>query len=163
MTEKNNEYTVNLENLSPEQKDLFLNHIIGSQPLPAKSAGELVMEFHQTYGQPIRTKPELHIPEKELRFNLIKEEFEEYEEALAENDFVEVADALADMIYVIYGAAITHGIDLDDVLKEVQRSNMSKLGEDGKPIWREDGKILKGPNFSEPDIAKVLKNQGWEK
>lgn len=161
MTENMTHKNFDFNSLTPEKQAFFLKYIVGDAPLPAVSAGELVMEFHETYGQPIRKQPELHIPEKDLRFTLIKEEFEEYEEALAEDDLVEVVDALADMIYVIYGAAITHGVDLDEVLQEVQRSNMSKLGADGKPIWREDGKILKGPNFSEPDIAKILRKQGW--
>lgn len=209
----------------------------------------LVEEFHLTYGQKIRITPHIDIPERELRKALINEETEELEEATEENDFIEVVDALADILYVTYGAAIAHGInidyvlgsqdntsparlislalesegtplpsvptflknvllkeipilieavqnyndasdalnvkdltnaltkiiftsyaisarlgvDIDDILAEVQRSNMSKLGLDGKPIYREaDNKVLKGPNFFTPDIAKILTAQGWK-
>lgn len=215
---------------------------------PSPSA--LVREFHETYGQPIRTEPIFEVPEKIMRSQLILEEASEFWEANKDNDLVEIADALADLVYVCYGAALTHGvdldssfgsiqespagvlksihkrsrqkvrpvptlgvltrksiasglnksavaysnyvmnttngdpdqirsilttivssayfasfafgIDLDDVLSEVQRSNMSKLGEDGKPIYREDGKVLKGPNFFEPNITGVLVAQGWK-
>lgn len=121
----------------------------------------LVKEFHETYGQPIRTTPELNIPEKLMRLALVTEEAEEYDEAVETDDLVEIADALADIVYVAYGAAISHGIDLDEILKEVQRSNLSKL-ENGKVLRREDGKILKGKDFSEPDIATILRRNGWE-
>lgn len=209
------------------------------------SPNQLVLEFHETYGQPIRFEPTFDVPERKMRVELILEEASEYFEANKANDLVEMADALADLVYVTYGAAITHGINLDasfgkgedspstvirnamrkarakvrplptlsvftrkpiamginsaaikyseaaknggnteklrsslvsivsscysaafslginldEVLEEVQRSNMSKLGEDGKPIYREDGKVLKGPNFFTPDIQKVLDNQ----
>lgn len=163
MTKNDNQYNINLNDLTPEKKEFFLKYFLDNKPLPAPSPNELVLKFHETYGLSVKSTPELNIPEKNLRFELIKEEFEEYAEALENDDFVEVADALADLIYVIYGAAISHGVNLDNVLEEVQRSNMSKLGEDGQPIRRADGKILKGPNFSEPDIATVLTNQGWNK
>ena len=217
------------------------------------SPSVLVREFHETYGQPIRTEPVFNVPELVMRSQLILEEASEFWEANHNNDLIEMADALADLVYVCYGAALTHGInldksfggtaespaellktihrknrlkirtaptlavitrkgiasginksavaysnyvttvnpeegnpdqlrsilttlvssayfaafslgiDLDDVLSEVQRSNMSKLGEDGKPIYREDGKVLKGPNFFTPDIEKVLVGQGWKK
>lgn len=213
----------------------------------------LVLEFHETYGQPIRTEPVFNVPELVMRSQLILEEASEFWEANHSNDLIEMADALADLVYVCYGAALTHGIDLDssfggthespadllqsihrksrlkvrtaptlavltrksiasglnksaiaysnyvttvnpeegstdqlrsilttlvssayfaafsfgidldDVLSEVQRSNLSKLGEDGLPIYREDGKVLKGPNFFTPDIEQVLLNQGWKK
>jgi predicted HAD superfamily Cof-like phosphohydrolase len=214
------------------------------------SPTQLVLEFHRTYGQPIRTEPVYDIPEKLLRSELILEEASEIFEAVRARDIIEVVDGLADLIYVTAGAAITHGIDLDasfgstgqspaevlkvvhkrqkqkirplptlnvltlnmtasginkvavsydnyvrntvdgdpdqlrsilttlmsscyfasfsigvnidEALEEVQRSNMSKLGEDGKPIYRADGKVLKGPNFSQPDIAAVLRRQGWK-
>lgn len=212
----------------------------------------LVREFHETYGQPIRTEPVYDIPELIMRSKLILEEASEYWEADRANDLVEMADALADLVYVCYGAALTHGInldvsfggkpvspadllktihkkngqkirnsptlavlarkriasglnksavaystyvqnteksegdvdqlrrilttlvssayfaafslgiDLDHILEEVQRSNMSKLGEDGRPIYREDGKVLKGPNFFNPDLTKILVEQGWK-
>lgn len=209
------------------------------------SAYSLVEEFHRTYGQAIRTVPQLDIPEKAMRVELIVEEAEELEVANRENDFIEIADALADLLYVTYGAALAHGIkpdelllgnktpvslvrletflqnytlptkptihinirnevvakvseaaeiykqasehgtidaveaaivnlikisyaaslafglDIDAVLEEVQRSNMSKLDKNGLPIYREDGKVLKGPNFFVPDVTAVLEKQGW--
>jgi predicted HAD superfamily Cof-like phosphohydrolase len=91
-----------------------------------------------------------------LRRKLIREEFKELMKALEEEDIVGIADGLADLTVVVYGTALSYGIDLDRVMQEVHRSNMSKLGEDGKPIYREDGKVLKGPYFSPPDILHVL-------
>lgn len=123
------------------------------------SVYEGVLLFHQTFGSAIRTLPIADVPEKQLRIDLINEEAKEYEEAALDNDIVKMADALADIVYVCYGAAITHGIDLDAVIQEVQRSNMSKLGRDGKPIYREDGKVLKGPNYTKPDVKGVLFNE----
>lgn len=123
----------------------------------------LVYEFHETYNQPIRTTPVLDIPARKMRLELIMEEALEYAEAEREDNLPEMADALADLVYVAYGAAIEHGIDLDEVLQEVQRSNMSKLHhETGLPIYREDGKVLKGENFTPPDVAMVLTRQGWK-
>ena len=116
-----------------------------------------VKEFHETYGAYI--SEEAKLPEasiRELRKSLLQEEFDEYTKAEEENDLVEIADALGDMMYIIYGTAISYGIPLDDIFHEIHSSNMSKLGEDGKPIRREDGKILKGKNFFKPDIAKFL-------
>lgn len=216
-----------------------------TEPTIYPSPNQLVLEFHETYGQPIRLEPAFDVPERRLRVELILEEASEYYEANKANDLIEMADALGDLVYVAYGAAITHGINLDasfgkgndspvrvirnamvkarakvrptptlkvftrtamarginaaavkyskeamnggsieglrstlvsivsscysaalslginldEVLAEIQRSNMSKLGEDGKPIYREDGKVLKGPNFFVPDIQKVLDNQ----
>lgn len=192
---------------------------------------ELVTEFHETYGLPIRTEPVLDVPERAMRVALVVEESNEYADAEVADDFIEVADALGDLVYVAvgaalahgfsissyrverdygsaeapyptldipsrrlwvqrvkhqvgeyvraenlhdfallklalaaivdtcYGAARAHGIDLDEVLEEIQRSNMSKLGADGKPIYREDGKVLKGPGFFPPDIKAVLVRQ----
>lgn len=118
-----------------------------------------VRTFHLTYGQEVKTTPEF--PDEkviELRDKLIAEEFlKEYRDAVKARDIVAVADALTDILYVVYGAGHAFGIDLDACFKEVQRSNMSKLGADGQPVRREDGKVLKGPNFSEPDLKKVLK------
>lgn len=123
----------------------------------------LVTEFHNTYNMPIRDTPTLDIPARKMRLELILEEAQEYAEAESMGDLVEMADALADLVYVAYGAALEHGIDLDHVLQEVQRSNLSKLHhETGLPIYREDGKVLKGENFSPPDIYNVLKQQGWQ-
>ena len=94
-----------------------------------------------------------------LRFSLMDEENKEYLDAIKNNDMIEVADALGDMLYILCGTIITHGMQdvIDEVFEEIQRSNMSKLDSDGKPIYREDGKVLKGPNYFKPDIAKILK------
>jgi len=115
--------------------------------------------FMETFGQEVKTKPEF--PDAEtvnLRIELIGEELNEFWDACEQKDIVGVADALADILYVTYGAGHAFGIDLDKCFKEVQRSNMSKLGEDGKPIYREDGKVLKGPNYSEPDLKSILQS-----
>lgn len=122
---------------------------------------DMTREFHEKYGLTINTVPTLQVSEaeKKMRISLIDEELEELVYALKNDDLIEVADALADLLYVVSGAGHVFGIDLDAVLEEVQRSNLSKLGEDGKPIYREDGKVLKGPNFSEPDVGKVLLEQ----
>lgn len=116
--------------------------------------------FMETFGQEVRTKPEF--PDAgtvALRIELIGEELNEFWDACEQKDIVGVADALADILYVTYGAGHAFGVDLDKCFAEVQRSNMSKLGEDGKPIYREDGKVLKGPNYSEPDLKSVLQLQ----
>jgi len=118
---------------------------------------ERVRVFMETFGQEVKRNPEF--PDQEtaaLRLELIAEELGELEEAIANKDLVEVADALTDILYVTYGAGHAFGLDLDECFKEVQRSNMSKLGLDGKPIYRQDGKVLKGPNFKEPDLKKTL-------
>lgn len=118
---------------------------------------EQVMEFHQTYNCLITAKPTLpDAANRKLRLDLLKEEYEELLEAEANDDLVEIADALADMQYLIQGHAISYGIPLDAVFNEVHRSNMSKLDENGKPIYREDGKILKSALFSRPDIKSIL-------
>lgn len=113
--------------------------------------------FMETFGQDVKTIPE--VPDAkttDLRIELIAEELEELWDACENKDLVEIADALTDILYVTYGAGHAFGIDLDKCFKEVQRSNMSKLGEDGKPIYREDGKVMKGPNYSEPDLKSTL-------
>ncbi|MBT7655529.1 MAG: nucleoside triphosphate pyrophosphohydrolase family protein [Flavobacteriales bacterium] len=119
-----------------------------------------VEKFHETYQLLSNHSPTVAIPEaiKTLRYELMKEENEEYKEAVDNNDMVEVADALGDMLYILCGTIITHGMQhkISEVFEEIQRSNMSKLGEDGKPIYREDGKVLKGPNYSEPDLKNTL-------
>lgn len=121
-------------------------------------ASEMVREFHQTYGVRIQLQPALpHEVRRDLRWDLLREEFEELRQAETANDLVAVADALADMLYIIHGTALEYGIPLDAVVAEVHRSNMSKLGADGKPILREDGKVLKGPGYFKPDIAGVLR------
>ncbi len=119
-----------------------------------------VEKFHETYQLLSNHSPTVAIPEviKTLRYELMKEENEEYKEAVDNNDMMEVADALGDMLYILCGTIITHGMQhkISEVFEEIQRSNMSKLGLDGKPIYREDGKVMKGPNYFKPDIAKIL-------
>ena len=118
---------------------------------------EKVKLFMETFGQEVKTKPEFPSREiMELRIELISEELNELWDAFDKRDIVEVADALTDILYVTYGAAHAFGIDIDKCFDEVQRSNMSKLGEDGKPIYREDGKVQKGPNYFKPDLKKIL-------
>ena len=117
-----------------------------------------VKKFMQTFGQEVKDKamfPNDKIVK--LRSELIKEEFEELNQAINDNDIKEVADALTDILYVTYGAGHAFGIDLDKCFNEVQRSNMSKLGSDGKPIYNENGKVMKGPNYFKPDLNKFLK------
>jgi predicted HAD superfamily Cof-like phosphohydrolase len=119
---------------------------------------ESVGQFMKTFGQDVKTIPE--IPDAEitdLRLELIAEELNELYDAMQEKDIVAIADALTDILYVTYGAGHAFGIDLDKCFTEVQRSNMSKLGADGKPIYREDGKVMKGPDYSEPDLKDILK------
>ena len=118
---------------------------------------EMVREFHRVFGQQVATVPTLaHRTVEQLRYDLIAEEFNELDEALIDRNIVAVADALTDLAYVVYGMADIYGIDLDACFREVHRSNMSKLGDDGKPILRADGKFLKGPNYSPPDLKTVL-------
>ena len=116
-----------------------------------------VKTFMKTFGQIIRTKAQF--PDEktmQLRFDLIKEELTELEEAMKTKNLKEVADALTDILYVTYGAGCAYGIDLDKCFKEVQRANMSKLGEDGNPIYNEKGKVMKGPNYSEPNLKQFV-------
>ena len=116
-----------------------------------------VKEFMRTFGQEVLNKPKF--PDHKivsLRLDLIKEELNELEEAIKKNDLVEVADALTDILYVTYGAGHAFGINLDSCFDEVQRSNMSKLDNNGKPIYNENGKVLKGPNYFEPDLKKFI-------
>jgi predicted HAD superfamily Cof-like phosphohydrolase len=118
----------------------------------------MLTEFHSTYGQAIRTEFEPHPPEEDLRRRLLAEEFKEYTDALDDDDPIEVVDALGDMLYVVIGSMLTYGVDPVALMTEIHRSNMSKLGADGQPIRNEHGKVIKGPNYSPPDIAAVL---GW--
>ena len=116
-----------------------------------------VRNFMKAFGQEVKTSPEFPTEETaKLRIELIVEELNELIDAKEDKDLIGIADALTDILYVTYGAGHAFGIDLDSCFREVQRSNMSKLGEDGKPIYREDGKVLKGPNYSEPDLKKTL-------
>jgi predicted HAD superfamily Cof-like phosphohydrolase len=114
--------------------------------------------FMETFGQEVKTKPSFSADKiNRLRYDLIKEELEELKEAMENKDLLEVADALTDILYVTYGAGHAFGIDLDKCFEEVQSSNMSKLGEDGKPIYNESGKVMKGPQYFKPDLNKFLK------
>ena len=114
--------------------------------------------FMKTFGQEIKTKPGLSSEKiNNLRVSLIDEELEELKEAIKNQDLKEAIDALTDILYVTYGAGHAFGVDLDKCFEEVQRSNMSKLGKDGKPIYNESGKVMKGPNYFKPDLSKFLK------
>ena len=118
---------------------------------------EDVKTFMKTFGQMVRTKPQF--PEEktmQLRYDLIKEELNELEQAMKTKDLKEVADALTDILYVTYGAGYAYGIDLDKCFKEVQRANMSKLGKDCKPIYNEKGKGMKGPDYLEPNLKQFI-------
>ena len=117
-----------------------------------------VKTFMQTFGQEVKLKPSFSTEKiNDLRYNLIKEELEELKQAIDNKDLLEVADALTDILYVTYGAGHAFGIDLDKCFEEVQNSNMSKLGDDGKPIYNDAGKVMKGPNFYKPDLSKFVK------
>ena len=124
---------------------------------------EQLLQFQRAYNSTINSKPTL-ISEDDytLRYRLGKEELIEYFAACKDGDLIEVADALADQLYILLGTMISHGMAdvIEDIFDEVHRSNMSKLGEDGKPIHREDGKILKGPNYSPPNVSKYLADNG---
>ena len=114
--------------------------------------------FMKTFGQEVKTKPSFSTDKiNKLRLDLIKEELEELTEAMNNKDLLEVADALTDILYVTYGAGHAFGIDLDKCFEEVQNSNMSKLGEDGRPIYNDAGKVMKGPNYFKPNLKKFLK------
>ena len=118
---------------------------------------EKVRLFMKTYGQEVKDKAGFSDAKtNNLRIDLIKEELEELTEAMQDKNLLEVADALTDILYVTYGAGHAFGIDLDKCFEEVQNSNMSKLGEDGKPIYNEAGKVMKGPNYFKPDLSKYL-------
>ena len=113
--------------------------------------------FMKTFGQEVKTEPSFSTDKiNKLRIDLIKEELQELTEAMNNNDLLEVADALTDILYVTYGAGHAFGIDLDKCFDEVQNSNMSKLGEDGNPIYNESGKVMKGPNYFKPDLSKFV-------
>ena len=116
-----------------------------------------VKTFMETFGQMIRTKPQF--PDEktmQLRYELIKEELNELEQAMKTKNLKEIADALTDILYVTYGAGYAYGINLDKCFREVQRANMSKLGKDGKPIYNEKGKVMKGPSYSAPNLKQFI-------
>lgn len=123
---------------------------------------DAVTQFHTSFGLGIHDTPIANITERrnKLRYELMKEENEEYFQAAQDGDLVEVADALGDMLYILCGTIIEHGMQevIERVFDEIQDSNMSKLGADGQPIYREDGKVLKGPNYFKPDFTKILKD-----
>lgn len=125
-----------------------------------KSKIDAVALFHRSFGLGISDKPKADLGKAKnyLRFNLMDEENREYFDAAQKDDLVEVADALGDMLYILCGTILEHGMQhiIEEVFDEIQRSNMSKLGEDGKPIYREDGKVLKGPTYFKPDIKGIL-------
>ena len=120
-----------------------------------------VKEFHTAFkiGHSDAPRADLGETKNTLRYNLMKEENEEYLEAVQNNDLIEIADALGDMMYILFGTIIEHGLQhkIEEVFDEIQRSNMSKLGEDGKPIYREDGKVMKGPNYFKPNFSEILR------
>ena len=120
-----------------------------------------VARFHEAFGLPRAARPDADVPADlaKLRVDLLFEETGEFADASANSDIVGIADALADIVYVAYGAAVTYGIDLDAALREVHRSNMSKLDEQGRPVYREDGKVLKSARYTPPDIPGVLSRQ----
>jgi predicted HAD superfamily Cof-like phosphohydrolase len=126
-----------------------------------KNQLDAVKQFHTSFGLGISEIPKANLGEavNVLRYNLMKEENEEYLEAVQNNDLTEIADALGDMLYILCGTIIEHGLQykIEEVFNEIQRSNMSKLGENGLPIYREDGKVMKGPNYSKPNFAEILK------
>lgn len=121
---------------------------------------EAVKKFHTAFGIGYNELPkaDLGTEKHELRYHLMKEENEEYLEAVQKKDLIEIADALGDMLYIICGTIIEHGLQdkIEEVFDEIQRSNMSKLGEDGLPIYRSDGKVMKGPNYFKPDFSKII-------
>jgi len=130
------------------------------EDLVGKTNFELAGQFMEAFGQEVLTKPTLPEPSlAKLRLELIREEVEELNVGIEGMDIVEIADALTDILYVVYGAGHAFGIDLDTCYSEVHRSNMSKLGEDGKPIYREDGKVMKGPDYFHPNLKDILDNQ----
>ncbi len=121
-----------------------------------------VQTFHESFGLGVKESPtaELGLQKNLLRYKLMREENEEYLDAANNKDLVEIADALGDMLYILCGTIIEHGMQykIEEVFNEIQKSNMSKLGADGKPIYREDGKVLKGPDYFKPDIKSILDN-----
>ncbi|WP_372745493.1 hypothetical protein [Lutibacter sp.] len=127
-----------------------------------KNKLKAVQEFHEAFGLGIQQQPTAHLDQNklQLRFDLMAEENEEYLTAAKNNDIVEVADALGDMLYILCGTILEHGMQhkIEEVFNEIQRSNMSKLGANGQPIYREDGKVMKGPNYFKPNILEIIKS-----
>ena len=118
---------------------------------------ELVGDFMEAFGQDVQLEPTWpDFNTRELRLELIQEELDELSDAVADRDMIQIADALTDLLYVVYGAGHAFGLDLDECFQEVHASNMSKLGPNGRPIHREDGKVMKGPGYFEPDLESIL-------
>jgi len=134
-----------------------------SKPLTLTEATGHVRAFHEAFGIANANGPRADIGDRDalLRYKLIREENEEYLEAALRGDLVEVADALGDLLYILCGTLLKHGLEhkIDEVFREIQRSNMSKLGADGRPIHRADGKVMKGPDYFPPDIARILNDR----
>lgn len=125
-----------------------------------KSNFEKVKDFMDVFGQEVKTKAEFpDINTSTLRLKLINEEYKELVESMEQQDLIGVADALTDLLYVVYGAGLAFGINLDECFDEVHRSNMSKLDSNGNPIYREDGKVMKSPNYFEPNLEKIIRNE----
>lgn len=143
------------------KRNYHLNKFTRIKYIKMKKQLEAVALFHKTYGLSISNvmKANLGDQKNKLRFELMKEENEEYLEAVENEDIVEIADALGDMLYILCGTILEHGLQhkIEQVFDEIQRSNMSKLGEDGKPIYREDGKVMKGPHYFKPNFITILK------
>ena len=144
-------------------RQLKYENIRGKKPMKLNprvdvSNFELVGDFMEAFGQKVELEPTWpDFNTRELRLELIQEELDELSDAVADRDMVQIADALTDLLYVVYGAGHAFGIDLDECFQEVHASNMSKLGPNGKPIHREDGKVMKGPGYFEPDLESILR------
>lgn len=123
---------------------------------------DLVRQFHETFQVPFRTKPTANVPEAEaaLRLRLLAEELSELRDAIDQHDLTGIADGLGDLAYVLYGSALTFGLPLDRIVYEIHRANMSKVGRDGLASIRDDGKVLKGPNYSPPDLDSLIREAG---
>ena len=143
-----------------EHISYFYAKLTENDKIKMKNKIKAVKEFHNSFGLGVSENmiADLGEAKNNLRFNLMDEENKEYLEAAQNNDLVEVADALGDMLYILCGTILEHGMQykIEEVFNEIQRSNMSKLGVDGKPIYREDGKVLKGPNYFKPNIETIL-------
>ena len=143
-------------------RQLRCENIKGKRPMklnPHKDVSnfELVGDFMEAFGQKVELEPTWpDFNTRELRLDLIQEELDELSDAVADRDMIQIADALTDLLYVVYGSGHAFGIDLDECFQEVHSSNMSKLGPNGKPIHREDGKVMKGPGYFEPDLEGIL-------
>ena len=139
---------------------VFHSLYFASKLRPMKKQIDAVKKFHEVYKIPFQDFPTKDIPKSflNLRYRLMSEENQEYLEAAKNGDLIEIADALGDMLYILCGTIITHGMQhkIEEVFDEIQRSNMSKLDNDGNPIYREDGKVMKGPSYFKPDIKSIL-------